>query len=129
MARYSPGDKIFCYVKDNKIVNIYEDKWHEKRIFDIISSYDEGYIVHVPASFYLEDSFEITNSNYKKYNVLKKFINSNAYYINEFKIAGTYSRLDGLCCVKCKDFYAMAEANQPNGELVCWNCRTYPFFK
>lgn len=32
---------------------------------------------------------------------------------------------DGETCIKCKNFYPMAEANQKDGTLICYSCRTY----
>lgn len=30
---------------------------------------------------------------------------------------------DGCACKKCREFYPYAEANQPDGTLVCYACR------
>lgn len=30
---------------------------------------------------------------------------------------------EGCACKKCKEFYKFAEANQPDGTLICWACR------
>lgn len=34
---------------------------------------------------------------------------------------------DGLICQRCKVFYDFAEANQPDGSLICYVCRKNPY--
>lgn len=35
---------------------------------------------------------------------------------------------EGNACCKCKNFFPFSEPNQPNGTLVCYSCRKYPFY-
>lgn len=35
--------------------------------------------------------------------------------------------LDGMFCRKCKTFYKYAEANQTDGTLLCYSCRSNPY--
>jgi formylmethanofuran dehydrogenase subunit E len=35
----------------------------------------------------------------------------------------------GCECAKCEEFYFFAEPNQPDGTMICWSCRSYPFYK
>lgn len=33
------------------------------------------------------------------------------------------AKSSGMACKKCKEFYSYAEANQPDGTLICYSCR------
>jgi hypothetical protein len=35
-------------------------------------------------------------------------------------------KIDGMFCRKCQLYYQYAEANQPDGSLLCFVCRNYP---
>src|ERR1700722_20624273 len=125
MATYSPGDRVYCLVKDGAIVNYDEPAFDFKSIFDIVSLYAQGYMVYVPIGIPLKDSLTVIISNFEKFNMDKKFIGSVVYYITDYKIVNLYRKLDGLSCVRCAEFYPMATANQPAGTLKCWLCRNY----
>lgn len=129
MAQCGPGDQIVCKIKNNTIVSALSGDWDESRVFEIISNYEEGYIIYIPHLFVLKDSVQLTADNYKKFNADKKFIDSSVYYITDYGIAKIYKKADGMRCIKCSEFYEYAEANQSDGTLVCWNCRKYPFYK
>lgn len=34
---------------------------------------------------------------------------------------------DGMSCVRCKDFFFLAEANQEDGSFKCYQCRENPY--
>lgn len=129
MARCYPGDRVICHIKDGKIVSNYEDKWEDKDIFDIISLYEEGYIIYVPGSIFLKETISIDRHNHKKYNLDKKFIDSTACFISDYKVVSIYSKIDGMPCIRCKEFFNMAEPNQADGTLLCWSCTKYPFYR
>lgn len=129
MAQCNPGDSVVCRLLNNTIVSAYEDKWDEERVFDIISLYEEGYIAYVPVDMTLHDCLIITKSNYKKYNADKRFIDSCAHYITDYKIIRIFKKLSGLRCSKCDIWYDMADPNQPDGKLICWNCTNYPSYR
>lgn len=129
MAQCSPGDSVVCRVKDNTIVSAYEDKWEQEVVFDIISVYEQGYMIYVPVDMSLKDTVLITKNNYKKFHTDKKFIDSTSYYITDFKIIRIFKKLLGLRCIKCDTFYDMAEPNTPDGKLICWSCKKYPFYR
>jgi hypothetical protein len=35
----------------------------------------------------------------------------------------------GYHCKKCHNHFPFAEPNQPDGTMICWNCRNYPHYK
>lgn len=130
MARCSPGDSVVCHIKDGSIVNIYDEKWDDTRVFDIVSLYEEGYMVYIPISVIIKESISLTEANYKKFNASKKFVDSTVCYITDYRVISVHRKLDGLCCIKCGCFCSMAEPNQPdNKSLICWGCRKYPFYR
>lgn len=125
MAHCAPGDRVVCRIKDNTIVNVYEENWETESIFDVVSLYEEGYIVYLPEPNILKDSIYIGLHNHKKFNADKRFIDINAYYITDYKIIRIHKRIDGMRCAICDEFYHMATSNQENGSMVCWVCRKY----
>lgn len=125
----SPGDKVVCHIKDGVIVNTYDDDWQDEVIFEIICTYGDGYLIYVPVGLFLKDSLILTKENFIKFNADKKFIGSDVYYITDYRITKVHSKLDGLCCVKCGEFYNYAAANQEDGTLICWSCKNYPYYK
>jgi len=123
------GDSVVCRIKNNAIVNIYEDAWQEELIFDVVCTYAEGYLIYVPAVMCLKETIYITKANHIKYNADKRFIDSNTLFITEYNIIRTHNKLDGMRCSVCDEFYGMAEANQPDGKLICWSCKNYRQYK
>jgi hypothetical protein len=35
----------------------------------------------------------------------------------------------GLNCKKCNEHFPFAAPNQPDGTMVCWSCRKYPYYR
>jgi hypothetical protein len=129
MAHCSPGDRVVCHIANGAILSVYSDEWEYKHIFEIIALYDGDYMVYIPSSIFIKRPINITASNHKKYNIDKKFIDSEVCQISNDKIVSIYARADGMQCDICKDFYPMAEPNQPDGGLVCWSCTHYKIYK
>lgn len=129
MTTCSIGDQIVCHIYELNIVSIYSTNWDYKHIFEIISAYDEGYMIYIPNSLFIKSYIEILDSNYKKYNLDKKFVGSAACYVSSEKIVSIYSKVDGMHCSVCKDFIQMAEPNQEDGGLICWSCSNYKIYK
>jgi hypothetical protein len=129
MARFSPGDQVFCNIRNNEIINVYEEVFDCTQVFDIIAAYAESYVLYVSYDCYLKDTIYIDNSNIEKYRLHKKFLDSNIYIISEYQVSGISKKIDGMSCCKCGEFFPMAKSNRMNETLVCWNCSKYPFYK
>jgi len=127
VADYSPGDRIVCMIRDRAIINATEVLYDEIRIFDIIIPYAEGLILYVPDDAKLDDCMELNSFNCIRFNIDFKFMGCRAYYITGYKVFQVYSRIDGMCCARCKDFFSMAEPNQENGTMICYSCRANPY--
>lgn len=125
MSDLRPGDAVVCRIREDEIINSYANYYEYEYIFNIISNYEDGYIIYVPSSIFLKDTIDITINNYKKYNADRKFIDSIGYYITDHKIASIYSRLDGCLCKICGDFSKFAKPNQMDETFICWCCRKY----
>lgn len=129
-SRLAIGDRVVCKVKDNKVVSIYEEDATDTQVFDIISLVGaDRYVVYVPYNVNLKNSVYISAINYKQLNVHKRFLDSYVCVITDHNVFAIYSRVDGLCCVDCGEFYPMASFNRGDETFVCWTCRHYPFYK
>lgn len=126
---FAPGDKVVCRIKEGVIVNSYDDDWESEVIFEIICIYEDGYLIYIPTNFFLKDSLTLTKENFKKFNVDKKFIDSEVYYITDYRIVKLHTKIDGMCCAKCGEFSGYAAANREDGTFVCWSCKAYPYYK
>jgi len=129
VASLSPGDQVVCIIKAGVVLQATEVDYDLKQIFDIASQYENGYMIYVPVSLFLKDAIPVVAGNLAKFKIDKKFLGSSIYYITEYKIVYVYRKIDGICCSDCNEFYSMAVANQPNGTLICWNCRHYKHYK
>lgn len=128
MAACSPGDKVICPIKDGKIVSVYEMNYDSKEIFEVICIYQEGYLIYIPEIFSIQDTIYIDINNYKYYGLETKYINSEICWISDYKISDIHSKLDGMRCRKCNDFFPMASSNKDDGTFLCWNCKAYPIY-
>jgi hypothetical protein len=123
-----PGDTVLCHLKGSTIVATYDPDYDTKRIFDVVALYNEGYLLYVPIDIVIDGSVYITAANCSKYNTHKRFIDSAAVHVSDFKIVRVCSTIDGMCCIKCEQFYSMSSPNQEDGTLLCWSCRMYPHY-
>lgn len=51
---HSLGDRVVCKIKDDKVVNIYDDSYCQNKAFDIVAIHKEGYLVYVPPSIFVK---------------------------------------------------------------------------
>lgn len=123
-----PGDQVICLLRGNEIVSVYDEEWDTKNIFDVVATYDVGYLIYIPQDMVIKNSFIITGYNNKEYKVKLAFIGSSVRYITEHNIIGIYSKLDGMVCSKCGVFckYAQVEGGET---FICFTCRNYPPYK
>lgn len=77
--------------------------------------------------------FDLTHSaNYKSHPQLTNFIGKVVVWAFNKDVSlitsASVIKSEGHACCKCKNFYPFSEPNQPNGTLVCYSCRKYPFY-
>ena len=128
MVKLNPGDVVVCLVKDNKIVNIYETLFDKKEEFAVISSFEGGHHLLVPAFSTLKHTIKIDNNLCKKFGIDIRFMGSDAVLITQYNVYLVKHKLDGMFCGKCNAFNKYAEANTDDKKFICWNCRKWPHF-
>lgn len=126
MVQLHIGDRISCKIKDLLLVSPYSD-YDEIKVLEIIALDDSnsGYFTYVPYYIRIKQSEKITDSLLKTLKLHKKYLNENLLFINNSMIHAIDSHMDGLTCKKCNEYYRLSEANQEDGNFICWTCRTY----
>jgi hypothetical protein len=127
MTKLKPGDLVSCCVKQLTIVSPYNDH-DEVKIFEIISDDTYGYYLYVPSYICINNTVKADANKCKQLNINLKFLDTDMVYINQSMIFKVNVILNGMPCIKCKEFYSWAEPNQDNGTLICWQCRNYPHY-
>jgi hypothetical protein len=126
MTRLKPGDRIDCRVKSATIVSPY-NSYDEIKTFEIIATDDNGYYLYVPHYYYLKGTGIADSYRCKTLKIDSKFLNENMVYIKENLVAAVQTKLDGMFCKICKEFYPYSEPNQRDGSLICFSCRGNPY--
>ena len=120
------GDKVEVHLKENEIVNRYRI-FDESRVFEIVATDSEGYCLYVPHYLFVKETLVVDYSRACRLDIDPKFMGENIVYVLEDFVISVKSILDGMSCKKCQDFFAYAEANQEDGSLICFSCRSNPW--
>ena len=129
MAKLKAGDLGSCAVKDGVIVNSYSD-FNDVLDFQIIATVEYGgYYIYVPHYIFIKNTVKLDKYTAKKKGIDSRYVDENFIFIAETEIYKIKKVLDGCYCCKCDKFYDKSEPNQPDGTLICWSCRTYPYYK
>jgi hypothetical protein len=120
------GDTISCRIKSSLIVSPH-NAYDEIKSFVIVAVDEHGYYLFIPHYFYLKDSFTLDISKCKKLDIQQKYLCEEIIYIQENMVAFIESVLDGMNCKICKEYFPYAVANQNNGSLVCYTCKSNPY--
>jgi len=126
-----PDDVVYCRVRGNTIVSL--AKKHDGEIpFKVIGiSPDSFYILLVPKYYNIRHSWKIDQSHMNDCNIDAKYKSKKAVAVPMGKISkiirNTPIQQDGMICRGCKKFHYMAEANQNDGTLLCYSCRSNPY--
>ncbi len=123
MVKLKPGDRVDCRVKSSTIVSPYKD-YDEIRTFEIVATDPLGYFLFVPIYVSIKGSITADARLSHRLGIDKKFVDEQIVYIQENMIFQVRDVMDGVVCCKCGEFYAMAEANQEDGTMICWACRS-----
>jgi hypothetical protein len=126
MTKLKPGDRVDCRVKTATIVSPYRN-YDEVKTFEIVAKDDHGYYLYVPHYYALKGTIVADVYCCKRLGIDKRFLNENIIHIQENMIANIRSRLDGMVCSICKEFYPFASGNQKDGTLICYSCRQNPY--
>jgi hypothetical protein len=128
MDKLKSGDRVDCRIYQSSIVSPYKE-FDEIKTFEIVSVDKYGYYLYVPPYMHLKGSIKADAGQCRYLDIDKKFLDTDIIFIQDNLICRVSSILDGMKCSKCFEFYPLSEANQSDGTLICWNCRTYPYYK
>jgi hypothetical protein len=124
MATLRPGDTVKCRVKDNMLVSCYSSFDAEVSL-QIIAVDEDGHYVYIPDHLSIKETFEVDAYTARVFGIRSIFIGSRAIYILPSYVAEIQTKLDGMVCNKCSEFFSFAEANQEDDSFVCFTCRNY----
>jgi hypothetical protein len=123
-----PGDRVNLILNaDRNLIPNYSNHYRYKEDYEIIGIGEGGYVVYVPPYRIIRGEFVIKNTDLQKYGIDIKFVGEKSCYINTNVICGIHSKMDGMTCCRCKEFYKYAEANESGGVFRCYLCRTYKY--
>ena len=129
MTKLKPGDRVNCKVKAGVIVSPYSGDNDEIKEFEIIGKDNYGYYLYIPRYFYIKGGIIADKETCNFLHIQSKYLGEQIIFIQESLVFTIVNIVDGCTCFKCKEFYHMAEPNQPDGTLICWQCRTYPHYR
>lgn len=128
---YHIGDFVLCRTSDDDKI-VFDVDFNDQRYGNLIVKAlevigvldDKYYIVLTPDQL---GDFVIDENFIRKYKVDKKFLRKAAAFVREPAVGGRkyidpYSNT--LACNICKEYVPYAIANQDDGTLICWVCRT-----
>lgn len=125
MSVFVPGDQVICFVWRKSIIYPTYDVCDFKHIFEIIAADSGEYLLYIPDDVDLDNIIVVTKKILELNKINKKFLGVRAYKINEAQIKDLHEKLDGQSCMRCGEFYKMAEPNQSDGTFKCWLCKKY----
>jgi len=126
--KLKPGDRVDCCVKQSEIVSAYKD-YDEILTFEIVSIDKYGYYLYIPPYINIKGTKKADKYQCKILEIDRRFLDCDILFIQNSMIYHVHSIMDGLSCLKCHEFYAMASANQEDGTFLCWSCRSYPPYR
>lgn len=126
MTKLKPGDRVDCRVKASTIVSPYRS-YDEIKTFEIVAADGHGYYLYIPHYYLIKGTVVADKYKCKSLGIDLKFLDENVFYIQESMIASVQSRLDGLSCIVCREFFPYAAPNRGDGTLICFSCRQNPY--
>ncbi len=118
-------DHILVHVRDSMIEQSSSDTYDKKYQFKVLAEYHGGYIIHIPNNIQIIGRWELTQLEIDKYQIPYFYKGDNAYFLTYAQMVKVFKQceFDGMFCMRCKEFYPMAEANRDDGNLMCYLCR------
>lgn len=122
MIRLKAGDRISVKIENNKVVSPYSN-YTSIGTFDIIGTdyYSDTYYVYIPHYILLSQTVKIDNYNYKKFDLLPKYIGENILVLHEKFINSIIHEVQGTFCLKCNENYPFANPSN-NEDFICKSC-------
>jgi hypothetical protein len=125
MARFKPGDKIDCLVKEGVIMKL--DDYDTILTFEVLAIGEYGYYVFVPQYYSIKNTVIINPARCTRYGISLRFLWEQMTHVTENLVYRLNREMDGMCCAKCGDFVLMAGPNRENGTMICYGCRSNPY--
>jgi hypothetical protein len=123
MVSLKPGDRVIIKLKEDKLVNPYEEEYHSTRILEIVALDGSKYCLFVPHYMFIHDTFTVDKYKCREMKLPTKYLGEEFLIISDSQIYKVFSILKGMPCDICKDFYEYAIPNQIDGSLICWSCK------
>lgn len=120
---YKPADEVSVKIRDARIVSALAFDYEQTINVEILVIHENGYFVFVPSKYTLQGSIYVDKQKANKLGILDRFIDSYINFITDDQIVRLYRRMEGCSCIKCNEFYYLAEPNQSDGSLLCWLCK------
>ena len=129
-GRFRIGDKVYCKIRGNSIISVQSDPYDVKLVFEIIGRDETNgkYVILIPKYLSIKNSWNVIEEHLRKMHISSSYLDHKALGITEDKILRiAASKLDGMFCCHCEEFFPMAEPNQADGTLKCSSCRSNPW--
>ena len=130
MRNFRVGDTVFCKIRGNSLISASSGNYDVQLSFKVIGYDGSKYILHIPKYYNIKNSWNIIEEHLEKYRLDVDYLDNRAIAIFADKVARVQvqtTKEDGLFCKKCDEFFPMAEPNQTDGSLVCYQCRSNPY--
>ena len=130
--RFRINDKVFCKIRGNTIVSARSGNYDAQLDFEIIGVDEKSskYLVLIPIYYSIKGSWNIKEEHIERFAADPNYLDCKALLLMEDRIyrsSKSSSGNDGMFCSNCKEFYPMAEGNQSDGTLCCYQCRLDPW--
>ena len=128
--RFRKGDKVYCKIRGNSIVSANADDYDAKLSFEIIGKDDSNskYVILIPKYFSVKNSWNVVEEHLGRLNINSSHLDQKAISIPGDRILRiSEAGVDGMECLRCKEFFSMAEPNQLDGSFICYSCRLDPW--
>lgn len=142
--RYHVGDRLLCRVNQDGTV-IFDVDWSNPKysqfkaqLYEVIGILRDFYIILVPENITnssiinSEAVVKWTKIHSKNVQIDPKHFGSHVFLIQEKSIGGREvidPYATALMCRICLDYFPWAVANQADGSLICWVCRSTRNYK
>ena len=126
MPELQVGDTISCRIKSAMIVSPYR-AYDDVKSFVIVAVDEHGYYLFVPHYYLLKDSFVADRYKIKLLGIEQRYLDEDIVYIQENMVASIEAQMSGINCRICREHFPYASANQEDGTMVCFSCRSNPY--
>lgn len=125
------GDVVVCRTYQGCIIPKDSTPWEKERNFKVIGTYHEdgttSWTVYLPPDYQMSNGSRLSRWAREKFEIDAKYANDRVFFISEEHIIKVHKESDQTMCKVCKEWFHMAQPNQLDGTLICWQCRQDPW--